>query len=70
MSVFEVESWIVAEGKETEHDEALRRWLKWVKDHRELFPEWKSVRYFEKLAAGSDANRHLIMRMPARPSLI
>jgi hypothetical protein len=61
MAVFEVESWIVADGKEAEHTEALRRWLSWVKAHRDLFPEWKSVRYFEKLAAGAEANRHLIM---------
>ena len=62
MAVFEVESWLVADGKEKEHDEEMRRWLSWVKAHRELFPEWKSVRYFEKLAAGTgESNRHLVM---------
>ena len=62
MAVFEVESWLVADGKEKEHDEEMRRWLSWVKAHRDLFPEWKSVRYFEKLAAGTgESNRHLVM---------
>ncbi|MGE0581327.1 MAG: hypothetical protein AB7P31_04235 [Steroidobacteraceae bacterium] len=61
MAVFEVESWVIAEGKDKEHDEELRRWLKWVKDHRELFKEWKSVRYFEKTFAGEESGRHFIM---------
>lgn len=61
MAVFEVESWLVAEGKEAEHDVAIRQWMNWVKEHRELFPEWKSLRYFEKHVAGEDSGRHLIM---------
>ena len=61
MAVFEVESWVIAEGKEEEHDIEMRRWLKWVRDHRELFPEWKSVRYFEKHAAGEESNRRVVM---------
>lgn len=61
MPVFEVESWHVAEGKEEEHREAMRRWLKWVNDHRELFPEWRSVRYFVKTIAGEESDRHLVI---------
>jgi len=61
MAVFEVESWLVAEGKENEHQKALHGWLKWVKEHRELFKEWKSVRYFYKKVAGEGSNRHFIM---------
>jgi len=61
MPVFEVESWRVAEGKEEEHGEAMRRWLRWVNDHRELFPEWRSVRYFVKTIAGEESERHLII---------
>jgi len=61
MPVFEVESWRVAEGKEEEHREAMHRWLKWVNDHRGLFPEWKSVRYFVKTIAGEESERHLII---------
>jgi len=61
MSVFEVESWVIAEGKEKEHDEWMRRWLKYVRDHRELFKEWKGIRYFEKTVAGAESGRHLIV---------
>lgn len=61
MAVFEVESFLPAEGKEGEMEEAMQRWLKWVHDHRELFPEWKSVRYFQKHVAGDDSNRYLVM---------
>jgi hypothetical protein len=52
MAIFEVESWLVVEGKEKEHQEAMRQWLSWVRDHRELFQQWKSVRYFHKYVAG------------------
>jgi hypothetical protein len=61
MAVFEVESWVVEEGKDAEHDVELRRWLGWVKAHRDLFPEWKSVRYFEKHIAGDESGRHLVI---------
>ena len=61
MSIFEVESWLVAEGKEEAHKKALRTWLKWVNDHRELFKEWKSVRYFVKYIAGNETDRHFIV---------
>ena len=61
MAVFEVESWLVAEGKQTEHDQAIHQWLKWVNGHRELFKEWKSVRYFVKTVAGEESNRYFIM---------
>lgn len=37
MAVFEVETWLVAEDKDKEHDEEMRRWLQWVNEHRELF---------------------------------
>src|SRR5882724_5461864 len=61
MAVFEMESWVVAEGKQKEHDEWMRRWLKWVRAHRELFKEWKSVRYFVKHVAGNESGRHFIL---------
>jgi len=61
MTIFEVESWLVAEGKEKEHEKWLRRWLSWVKEHRELFPEWLSVRYFVKTIAGEESERHLVI---------
>ncbi len=61
MSIFEVESWQVAEGKSEAHEKAMREWLKWVNEHRELFPEWKSVRYFSKYIAGDETGRHFIV---------
>ena len=61
MAVFEVESWFVAEGKEHEHDAAMRDWLQWIGQHRALFKEWKSVRYFVKNIAGEESDRHFIM---------
>ena len=61
MAVFEVESWLVAEGKEEEHDKAMRQWMSWVKEHRELFKEWKSLRYFEKYVAGPESGRHMVI---------
>ena len=61
MPVFEVESWRVADKKEAEHGECMRRWLKWVNEHRVLFPEWKSIRYFVKSVAGSESERHMII---------
>lgn len=46
MPGFEVETWKVKPSKEKEHEKALRGWFTWVNEHRTLFPEWKSVRYF------------------------
>lgn len=61
MAIFEVESWRVKPGKEEAHRRALRGWFRWVRDHRDLFKEWKSVRYFSKKVAGKDSGRHLLM---------
>ena len=61
MAVFEMESWLVKDGKDKEHAKAMRQWFKWVGEHRELFKEWKSVRYFEKTVAGEESGRHLIL---------
>ena len=61
MSIFEVESWLVAEGKREAHDDAMRKWLEWINVHRDLFPEWKTVRYFEKYIAGEETHRHFIV---------
>ena len=61
MAIFEAESWFIAEGKHKEHDEEMHRWFKWVNEHQALFPEWKSVRYFDKHAAGDDSGRRMII---------
>ena len=60
MAIFEVESYYVAEGKEEEYKAAMHDFLEWVNAHRELFPEWKSLRYFTKYIAGKETERHFI----------
>lgn len=61
MAAFEMESWFVVPGREKQHDAAMRGWLTWVREHRDLFKEWKSVRYFVKHVAGNDSDRHFIL---------
>ncbi len=61
MAIFEAESWLITEGKDKEHDEEMRRWLKWVSEHRDLFPEWKSVPYFEKHTVGDQTGRRFVV---------
>jgi len=61
MAIFEVESWKVKPGREKEHKEAIHNWMVWVKDHRELFPEWKSLQYIEKFIAGEETERHVMI---------
>ena len=59
MNIFEVETWKVKPGREKQHEKALRNWLKWVKEHKKLFPEWKSLRYYTKYVAGEETERHV-----------
>jgi hypothetical protein len=61
MPVFEVETWKVKPGKEHDHENALRAWMGWVKENKELFPEWKSLRYFVKYIAGEETDRHMMV---------
>lgn len=61
MPIYEVESWKIKPGKEKEHADAIRNWMKWVNEHRELFPEWKSLQYIEKTIAGEETDRHVMI---------
>ena len=61
MTIYEVESWKIKPGREKEHEEALRKWMTWVKQHKELFPEWKSLRYITKYIAGEETERHVMI---------
>lgn len=61
MNIFEVETWKVKPGREKQHEKALGNWLKWVKEHKELFPEWKSLRYYTKYVAGEETERHVMI---------
>lgn len=61
MAIFEAESYYITEGKHEEYTAAMRDFLEWVNANRELFPEWKSLRYFEKYIAGEETDRHFIV---------
>jgi len=50
MSFLEVESWTIKEGKQEEHDQIIRDWFRYVKEHHaDMFQEWKSARYYRQL---------------------
>jgi hypothetical protein len=50
MSFFEVETWKVKEDCQADHDDMIRRWFAYLqKHHSEMFPEWKSARYFQQV---------------------
>ena len=61
MAIFEAESYYVKEGKEEEYAAAMRDFFQWIGAHRDLFPEWKSVRYFSKSIAGDETDRHFVV---------
>ena len=61
MSIYEVESWYPISGKEDEHDAAMKGFLEWVRAHRDLFPEWKSLRYYTREIAGANSGRYMIV---------
>lgn len=61
MSIFEVESWYVGEGKDEVHKVAMRNWLQWVNDNKDLFQEWISVKYLVKTIAGEESGRHFLI---------
>jgi hypothetical protein len=55
MSFFEVETWKPKAGHEVEHDETIRQWFAYVKEHHDaMFPEWKSAQYFRQVLRDKD----------------
>ena len=49
MSFIEYETWRIAEGNEEAHHQIIRDWFAFVKTHHaDLFPEWKSARYYRQ----------------------
>jgi len=49
MSFIEYETWQIGEGNKETHDEMIRRWFDFVKQHQtDLFAEWKSARYYRQ----------------------
>lgn len=50
MSIVEAEAWTVADGVEEAHHKTIREWFAFLAEHHaDLFPEWKSVRYYREL---------------------
>ena len=54
MSFFEVETWRPQSGKQAQHDAMIRRWFAFVREHGELFPEWRSAQYFREVQRNED----------------
>ena len=64
MSFFEVETWTVQEGCQADHDVMIRRWFAYLRAHHdEMFPEWKSARYFRQVdrATGEPTGRYVML---------
>jgi len=54
-SFIEFETWRIKPEYKEQHDDMIREWFDFVKDHQqELFPEWKSIRYYQE--TDRDAN--------------
>ena len=49
MSFIEYETWRIGEGNQEAHDQMIRGWFAFVKQHHAgLFAEWKSARYYRQ----------------------
>jgi hypothetical protein len=50
MSFVEYETWRIKPGYQDQHDDMIRQWFRFVVAHQqELFPEWKSIRYYRQV---------------------
>ncbi len=50
MSFIEFETWRIKPEYQQQHDDMIRQWFHFVQTHQqELFPEWKSIRYFQEV---------------------
>jgi hypothetical protein len=64
MSFFEVETWKPKPGHQDEHHEMIRRWFSFVSEHHdELFPEWRSARYYRHVdrQTGEPTGRYVMV---------
>ena len=63
MSFIEYETWTIKDGVQEDHDEMIRKWFGFVRDHHEsLFPEWKSARYYRFVKQnGTPTGRYLML---------
>lgn len=55
-SIFDYETWQLRDDvDQADHDKMIRTWFNFVRDHQEeLFPEWRSARYFREVDPESD----------------
>jgi hypothetical protein len=50
VSFVEFETWRIKPGFQAEHDDMIRQWFNFLITHQqELFPEWKSIRYYRQV---------------------
>lgn len=64
MSFFEVETWVPRAGYEASHDDIIRRWFDFVREHHDaLFPEFKSARYYRQVDryTGQPTGRYMMI---------
>ena len=61
-SFIEFETWRIKPEYQTQHDDMIRQWFNFVATHQEeLFPEWKSIRYFHQVDRDGNATGIYIM---------
>ena len=52
MSIFFLYSYMIVEGKEKEHDEALKNFIQYIMEHRAKYGMLKSLRHFVQEIGG------------------
>ncbi len=51
MSFIEYETWKIKPQFEEQHHDMIRRWFDFLTQHQaQLFPEWKSMRYYRQVS--------------------
>lgn len=64
MSFFALETWIPNPEHKVDHDEMIRRWFAYVREHKEqMFQEWKSARYYHETDrnTGNPTGRYMMI---------
>lgn len=63
MSFLEIETWEIAAGAEADHHRMMREWFRFVREfHADLFPEWKSARYYRQVdLEGRPSGRYIMV---------
>jgi hypothetical protein len=52
MSFIEYETWRIKPEFKQQHDDMIRRWFDFLTQHQaELFPEWRSMRYYRQVSS-------------------